>query len=218
MSFNHRVQRDESSYWPGDGPVSIIELATPDSPLARGLIAETGFAENVGVVPPEWRLVMYQSGHLAIKRLGEDDDGAISVAWSEELEPLKKAFVFCKMGYDQDRDPTWNWQNGTPYIFNWVTGTLYQVSLAQRILALFLMGRVNEAWDTGKMAEDLVRMAEENERRVREGSDEPLLSHDDPRVLTQRQRHIRHLPECPTYDDADEECRCDDLSPGWTSD
>jgi len=216
VSFQYRTEHDEESYWPGDGPIDLTDLLTLGSPFTRGMASLVPAINHVSA-EPEWRMEMYQSGHLAICHIDDKNDGTITVAWSDDFESLKKAFVFCKMGYDRDRDMTWRWQNGTPYIFNWVTGTLYQIGLTRRILGLFLAGRVNEAWDVGKMAEDLVRMAEENERQ----GGGAMISHDDPRYVT-RQGHIKHLTECPAYDppynDDSAECRCNDVSPEWTDD
>jgi len=158
MALSPPEDVDQSSYWPSDSPLDNSDLDLP----ADGA----------------WRLDMLASGHLYLRKRGESlVPGSISVYHGDDERTIYKAFVMCRQGYGQDlANPYLSHQQGVEYIFNWVTGSLFQVDLARRIIHLYVSGRVDDAWEAGKMAETLAQF-----REMRERNAPGEIAWDDPR-------------------------------------
>ena len=139
-----------SMYWPANKPVDTSDI------------------KDGG----RWELMMNGGGTVVLwdseadepSVPGEYEGEFLPFYASDDREKLERFLVmFCRRGYETNSN--FKYQDGTVWIFNWRSFTLWQLSVARRVAHLFMTGDVDGAWTFGRWAEDQIRAAETHESR-----------------------------------------------------
>ena len=127
------------------------------------------YAENgAGLPQPEltdgpWVLSMTAGGLVFLSTKHEIQNsfynriGGIPFYHGEDPEELRRFFItFCSRGYYKDERLLH--QDGTQWLFNWVSGTIAQIQTAKLVAQAFFRSKsqedYNAAWQVGRTFED----------------------------------------------------------------
>lgn len=106
-----------------------------------------------------WLVAMDKGGAMSL--WGPQDEmveGSLPVYRSDDEKMLRGALVmFCRRGYETDE--RFVNQDGTVFLFNWRSFTLWQLGVAKRVLHLYAQGKVDEAWVFGRSCQDQIDAA-----------------------------------------------------------
>lgn len=122
-------------------------------------------------LPPEdapWSLLMDASGAMVLWPAADRVPDALGVlkVWAGDREALERfCAAFCCMGYNTD-PVAFPHQDGVHWIFNWVSGTMAQLSVAAQVAAAFTnpdqpdrRARWDAAWAAGHAFDDQLQAA-----------------------------------------------------------